>query len=1032
MTSIVKESLPTFLSEFSAFHFRVRFEAQKAVNFNSKWYFLPRFALGNALKKSPHYAYLYSEIFKPQEDAEGGVRKALLSTSRLIIRADKPFRRGFAAGEPLDLYITIVARDVSLVDDFLKFLPEWQDYNFFRESSLAYRSYQLFNPETDKYENSLRTESSRLTIDFFLRHAPYWEDLLCIRFLSPTSVKIDQVLTDEIPYSRFMNRLSRRLYELHSAYLHAGGGESKPYVYAESDNLLLAQVSMPRKPTIKDNRHYDMAGMLGQLFYRVPYDPVAAIMLAIAHWVHVGNHTISGNGQISASGGSTRLYDMWLSLLEKDRAIPLEEAERDGLIASLCAQNYVPAPYRSLHIPKSDGGFRELNIPSKLDLYLQKSLAQVLYPVVDALLIPQNYAYRKGKGAVAAIKQVEHLRRTLDDSYTIVRCDIDDFFDTIPLAALMEQLQDLTGDPLLARMVDLWMRSGTVDKKLQYRPNSLGIPQGSPLAPMLSNLYLTETDRYIARNITTEFVRYADDLLLFLPEKVHPLTCLQSLNDHLSVRKKLRLNKDFVVSDIRASFSFLGITFRSDGGREMSREKTDAVERKIATALYRDTESFSALAETIRGMSNYYQKLVSKVDLEIVDRIATEVYASYIVSHEGTQERKRIVEQLVRIGFLNQQAAATRLQTAVRKKATSIADLPKPKKVEDMLQEQRRGQLQKKEEVFDLVVDEPGAFVGISRNHVVVKKFGRIISKQPAAQIEQISIVSEGVSFSSNVTKYCRKKSIRVVFYNAVGEAYATLNGMDTILPSVMESQMELDERRSRLFIDLLVRNKIRNQGKLLRYYYKYYRKEEALERALAQAIDELKQLEAEEWCGKTLRDYRQNAMLHEAQCSRIYWQVYALLVNRAGYPFDSREHQGATDLVNQMLNYGYAILQSYVMKTIDIWQLNPNIGILHSTQDNRPALCFDLMEQYRSFVVDRSILALLSKGEEVGQNDKGLLDMQTRTRIISKINERWFASEYYRSGEKVFSEIMKLQTRDVRDFCLGKIAHLKFYTPKW
>ena len=119
-------------------------------------------------------------------------------------------------------------------------------------------------------------------------------------------------------------------------------------------------------------------------------------------------------------------------------------------------------------------------------------------------------------------------------------------------------------------------------------------------------------------------------------------------------------------------------------------------------------------------------------------------------------------------------------------------------------------------------------------------------------------------------------------------------------------------------------------------------------------------------------------------------------------------------------------------MKTIDLWQLNPNIGILHSTQDNKPALCFDLMEQYRAFVVDRSILALLAKGEDVGQNNKGLLDMPTRSRIISKINERWFATEYYRSGEKLFSDIMKLQTKDVRAFCCGKVKRIKFYTPKW
>lgn len=670
-SAIDTATLPVFLRAFSAYHFRVRFEARQAITFSGKWYFLPRYALGNALKNSSRFSHLYDELFKPQEPEGSGSSPS----SRLVIRADKPTRRGFGAGEALDLYITIISGAPRLVEDFLSFLPEWQAYNFFHDNGFIYRSYQLLDPDTDLFESRLSVDRARLTIDFFVRHTISWRDDLCLRFLTPTTLKVDQVLMADIPYTRLMNRLSRRLYLLYVEYLSDDADPPAPFVFAEQGEILRRQISMPNSVTIKAHRHYDMAGLLGEIVYRVPYDPVAAVMLAIAHWVHIGSHTVSGNGQLKV----------------------LPEAE--------------------------------------------------------------------------------------------------------------------ISDPTIPR----------------------------------------------------------------------PLS---------------------------------------------------AVERK-------DPKDSSA---------------------------------------------------------------------------------PKP----------RKEKLHKQEVSFDLVVAEPGASVGISRNDVVIRKGGRVLGKHPAEAIEHISIISEGVSLSSNVTKYCRKRSIRVVFYDAMGEPYATLEGPETILPSVMEAQMSLSDHKVRYFIQALVTNKIKNQSKLLRYYLKYHHKSDILRGILSEAIDTLAQCLSMTIAGESLDDFRRSAMLLEARAARCYWQAYAALVENAGYTFERRDQRGATDIVNQMLNYGYAILQSHVAQSIDLWQLNPQVGILHSTQDRRPSLCFDLMEQYRAFVVDRSVLALLSKGEVCRQDDTGLLDMSTRIRLISKLNERHSAVEYYRSGEKVFADIMKHQTREVRDYCMGETDKIKFYTPKW
>ncbi|MDO4695786.1 MAG: CRISPR system precrRNA processing endoribonuclease RAMP protein Cas6 [Porphyromonas sp.] len=122
-----------------------------------------------------------------------------------------------------------------------------------------------------------------------------------MRFLTPTTLKVDQVLTREIPYTRLMNRLSRRLYLLYTEYLSSEGDTSFPFIFTAEGKTLHSHISMPNSATIKEHRHYDMAGILGQIVYQVPYDPVAAVMLSIAQWVHIGSHTVSGNGRIKAS-----------------------------------------------------------------------------------------------------------------------------------------------------------------------------------------------------------------------------------------------------------------------------------------------------------------------------------------------------------------------------------------------------------------------------------------------------------------------------------------------------------------------------------------------------------------------------------------------------------------------------------------------------------------------------------------------------------------------------------------------------------
>ena len=249
-----------------------------------------------------------------------------------------------------------------------------------------------------------------------------------------------------------------------------------------------------------------------------------------------------------------------------------------------------------------------------------------------------------------------------------------------------------------------------------------------------------------------------------------------------------------------------------------------------------------------------------------------------------------------------------------------------------------------------------------------------------------------------------------------------------------MQAQLLLSDEKKSLFIAELVKNKAQNQLKLLKYYAKYHRKKSS------SAYDTLEV--CSNYMKEKFKDFPQDKnyeqlckklFLWEAQFALVYWRGVRALLSETEYPFAEREYQNATDIVNQMLNYGYALLESKVMRTIHTWQLSPNISYLHATNGKDPTLCFDLMEQYRTFVVDRSVIAIITKGEKIAQEENsGLLSLDTRKKLISKINERWFSVEKYKRKEILLSELMHKLMEHFLKFCKGEENKPKFYNPKW
>ncbi len=218
-----------------------------------------------------------------------------------------------------------------------------------------------------------------------------------------------------------------------------------------------------------------------------------------------------------------------------------------GIVRSLGAGTYGPGPTKRYRIPKSDGGARSIVVHNAVDRLVFSAATRVLAPSVDRLLEDCAWAYRAGlnrKGAARA------LQAAVRDGFSCgIKADIAAFFDSVDTATLGDSLTGLfPGDPLAGAVMSWITASGEP-----------GLPQGNPLSPLLSNLYLARFDRAMLL-MGLRIVRYADDFVVLAREGTSPEAVLARVREALgSMRLALREEKTVVVKPGQP-ISFLGFT----------------------------------------------------------------------------------------------------------------------------------------------------------------------------------------------------------------------------------------------------------------------------------------------------------------------------------------------------------------------------------------------------------------------------------------------------------------------------------------